>query len=123
MIAGLVMAFTYAVVRGITYAEEARSPPSFAGVESVLRINGYALFAGGSWFIVARLVYLFEQLWSQLALPGAFTSPADGFAFVFTATGVLTVILYAVTLASAALRSESPPGQGTTSSNELPTDG
>ncbi|WP_049935722.1 hypothetical protein [Haloplanus natans] len=60
---------------------------------------------------MARLTFFVEQLWDGLGLPGAFTSPADGLAFAFTATGVVTVVLYAVTLGTAALRGESPPGR------------
>lgn len=108
-IAGFVMALTYAVVRGITSAPHTRSPSALADIGSVLRINGLALLAAVGWFIGARVIILAEQVWSELALPGVFTSPADGLAFAFTATGVVTIVLYAVTLGTALLRDESPP--------------
>lgn len=123
-IAGLVMALTYAIVSGINNASATRpdSDPGFAKVGPVLRVNGLALLAGAGWFVVARLLIFVEQLWRDLALPGAFTSPTDGLVFAFTATGVLTVVLYAVTLGTATLRGESPPGQDETVRNESPAD-
>jgi hypothetical protein len=108
-IAGLVMALTYAVVKGFASAPHAHSPSALADVGSVLRINGLALLAAVGWFIGARVIIFAEQAWSELALPGAFTSPADGLAFAFTATGVVTIVLYAVTLGTALLRGGSPP--------------
>lgn len=121
-IAGLAMALTYAIVKGITSAPHTRSPPALADVGSVLRVNGLALFAGAGWFVGARLVVFAEQLWSEMALPGAFTSPANGRAFAFTAIGVVTIVLYAVTLGTAVLRGEPPPGGETTIPSGLPAD-
>lgn len=121
-IAGLVMALTYAIVRGITSAPHARSPSALADVGSVLRINGLALLAAVGWFIGARVVILAEQVWSELALPGVFVSPADGLVFAFTATGVVTIVLYAVTLGTAILRGGSPHGQGSTDPSGSPAD-
>lgn len=122
-VAGLVMALTCAIIKGTTSAPHARSPPALTDVGSVLRINGLALLAGAGWFFIARLVVFAEQMWSELALPGAFTSPAGGLTFAFTATGVVTIVLYAVTLGNAVLRGESPPGQeNTTPSGSLADD-
>jgi hypothetical protein len=121
-IAGLVMALTYAIVWGITSASHTRSPPEFAGLGSVLRVNGHALLAGVGWFVVARLVLFAEQLWNELAFPGAFTSPAEGLAFAFTATGVVTIVLYAVTLATSILRDQSAPKQESMDLDGTPAD-
>lgn len=121
-IAGLVMALTYAIVRGITYTTHAGSPSALTDIGPVLRVNGLALLAGAGWFVLARLVVFIEQVWSELALPGAFTSPADGLVFAFTATGVVTVVLYAVTLITSVLHGESPPGQASTDVDGTPAD-
>lgn len=121
--AGIVMALTYAVVRGVALAETTGPSLAFDTPESVLHANGLVLLAAAGWFVVARLVVFVEQLWEELALPGAFTSPADGFVFAFTATGVVTVVMYAVAIGNAALHGGSQPGNGSQPvSNESPAD-
>lgn len=121
-LAGLVMALTYAITKGITSAPQAPVDPLFVDIRSTLRTNGLALLAAGGWFILAKLVILAEQLWRVLALPGLFTSPDNGLIFAFTSTGVVTVVLYAVTLGTVALRDEVSLRQDTTVSNGSPAD-
>jgi hypothetical protein len=120
--AGLVMAVTYAIVRGVAIAKQVQWEPTLADVGTVLRVNGLALLAAVGWFLVARLVIFGGQVWSELGLPGVFTSPADGLAFVFTATGVVTIVMYAVALGTAGLRGESPPKQRETAPDGSPAD-
>jgi hypothetical protein len=112
--AGVVMAGSYAVVRGVALAREAGAPGNPTDLPSgrldggawllgtrllppdLLRGNVAAVLAGGAWLLAARLVLLVESVWNGLGLPGLFRSPAPGLVFALTATGVLTVLLAAV---------------------------
>ena len=120
--AGVVMAGAYAVVRGVAIARESTVPhllspgflrgaptsgPWLVAIRFVppglVRGNVAAVLAGGAWLLAARLVLLVDTWWDG-RLPGLFVSPADGLAFALTATGVLTVLLAAVSVALPLLR-------------------
>lgn len=107
--AGVVMALLYAVVRGLAVAERGEPSLSLGDYGTVLRVNGLALLAAAGWFVLARLVLIMGVLWTQLGLPGLFTSPAGGLLFAFSTTGVLTVVLYAVAFGAGALDGGFPP--------------
>jgi hypothetical protein len=127
--AGVVMAGTYAVVRGATLARTTagvRLPDRLDGTRStsawlvaarsvppaLLRGNVAAVLAGGAWLLAARVVLLVESAWNGFGLPGLFVSPARGLVFALTATGVLTVLLVAVTVALSLARPVEPIGSG-----------
>jgi hypothetical protein len=95
-LAGVVMAVSYVVVRGVDLSHSRRVAPQPVDVAAVLRENVRVLLAAGAWFVAAVLVELLEGLWRGFGLPGAFTSPGEGLGFVLTGTGVATVLLYAV---------------------------
>lgn len=94
--AGVVMALLYTVVRGVRLAETTAQTPVPDDVGELLRENLRVAVPAGLWFLVAMLVGFAAELWNQLVHFGLFSSPADSLSFVFTATGVLTVVLYAV---------------------------
>lgn len=60
------------------------------------------------WFLSAQLVYVVEGLWDMLGIPGTFTSPADGVAFVLNGTGIAVVLLYAIWVGLPYVRGEIP---------------
>ncbi|WP_415380477.1 hypothetical protein [Halosimplex sp. TS25] len=120
-VAGLVMALMYAFVRGIAFTTGSRPSPELDDIGTVLRVNALALTAAAAWFVLARLTLIIGHVWNDLALPGLFTSPADGFAFAFTATGVMTVIMYAIALGTAAIHDGFSRG-GTTDPTVSPAD-
>lgn len=122
--AGVVMAGAYAVVRGVALARqspivELPTPGPLGGDPAgsawlfatrsvppdLLRGNLAAMLAGGAWLLAARSVLLVESAWNGLGLPGLFRSPAPGLVFVLTVTGVLTVVLVAVTVGFPLVRS------------------
>jgi hypothetical protein len=122
--AGVVMAGSYAVVRGVALAREAGAPGNPTDLPSgrlagggwllgtrllppdLLRGNVAAVLAGGAWLLAARLVLLVESAWNGLGLPGLFRSPAPGLVFALTATGVLTVLLAAVAVGLTRIRTD-----------------
>jgi len=96
LLAGVVMALLLVVVRGVALAAALPTVPAPDDTGAVLRENVGVALGAGVWFLAALVVYAAEGLWNLLGIPGAFTTPAPGLAFVFSATGVATVVLYAV---------------------------
>jgi hypothetical protein len=108
-LAGVVMAVSYVVVRGVTLARSRRAPPLPTDVAGLLRENARVLLGAGGWFLAAALVAVVEPLWRLVGLPGAFTSPADAVVFVLTATGVAAVLLSAVAVGVARVEGRVAP--------------
>lgn len=92
---GLVVALLYAITQGINIEQ---TQPYPTDIKSSLRTSIRVLLTAGPWFLAAIATYVINDLWAGLGLPGAFTSPADSFAFAFVATGVITAVLYAVAI-------------------------
>lgn len=108
---GLIIALFYAVVQGFNL-EQSRPHPHNS--KTLLRENTRVLSVAGPWFLAAIVIYVISDVWSLLyvisdewsllALPGAFISPADSFAFILVATGVVTTVLYLVTVGRTRIR-------------------
>ena len=90
---GLVIALLYAITQGISLEQ---TQPHPTDTESSLRTSIRVLLVAGPWFLAAIGTYVVAELWTELGLIGAFTSPADSLAFAFVASGVITAVLYAV---------------------------
>jgi len=95
-VAGIAVGLLYALRRGADLAGTASglARDTRGLLEQSLRIALPALV----WFLLARALFLLRGLWDQLALPGAFVSPAETLGFALTVTGVLTVVLQAVAI-------------------------
>lgn len=96
--AGVIMALLYTVVRGVALARTQPPTPQPDDLKCVLLENVRVALPAAAWFLAASLVYVIEQVWDTLGIPGWDTSPAAGLAFVFTGTGVAVVLLYAITV-------------------------
>lgn len=98
MRAGIIMAVLYTIVRGLAIAETLEPARLPTDVEGILRENVRVAIPAGSWFLAAHAIYLVEQLWDMLGIPGWDTSPAGEISFVFVGTGVAAVLLYAISV-------------------------
>jgi hypothetical protein len=67
----------------------------FTDAAVILRTNGVALAAAGAWFLAGLLVAAIGPYLDEVAV-GFLFAPSEAIAFALTATGVLTVVLYAV---------------------------
>lgn len=111
--AGVVMALLYTVVRGVDLARHAPSTPAPETVEELVRENLRVAIPAAAWFALASAVYFVAHVWTLLGIPGAFTSPADGLAYVFTGAGVAVVLLYAIVVGITRVSNpERGPGPG-----------
>ncbi|MFB6172464.1 MAG: hypothetical protein ABEJ23_08005 [Haloarculaceae archaeon] len=104
--AGVLMGLLYAVVRGVRLADASAAHPAPSDAGELLAENVRVAVPAGAWFLAAVLVDFAAELWRPLVGVGLFTSPAAGLSFVFTATGVLTVVLYAVAVGLPRVRDE-----------------
>lgn len=122
--AGIVMAILHTVVRAVVLVQELPPATQARDLEGILRENVGVAIPAGAWFLSAEIVYVVEGLWDTLGIPGAFTSPADGLAFVLNGTGVAVVLLYAIWVALPSVRGEIPGGDseppGTPRTEERP---
>ncbi|MFD1586731.1 hypothetical protein ACFR9U_07025 [Halorientalis brevis] len=111
-IAGVVMALLYVVVRALTLADSLADDGQPIESEPILRENATVAVASGVWFLAALLFS------APLPIPrsidylfGLFSA----ISFALAATGVLTVVLYAVAVGIVRMRARSdaanPTGQ------------
>ncbi len=102
--AGLVLALGYVAVRGAILARTIGAGPAPYEPRAIVHENVRILLAAGAWFLSAFLVYALSDLLFAAVLEWSF-GPArllvDTLGFVLTATGVGTVVLYAVAVAAA----------------------
>lgn len=112
--AGAIMGLLYAVVRGVRLADATAPAPVPEGPANLLRENVQVALPAGLWFLAANLSGFVAELWNQYVGVGLFTSPVESLSFVFTATGVLTVVLYAVTVGLSRIRGARPSRSDTT---------
>lgn len=119
--AGIIMALLYTVVRGVTLARTQPPTSHPDDLEGLLRENVRVALPAGAWFLAAHLVYVIEQMWDALAIPGWDTSPAGGFAFVFVGAGVAVVLLYAISVGVPRVRGDAQ-NRGTDAAGAAPTD-
>lgn len=96
--AGVVMALLYTIIRGLAIAQIHEPTRQPTDVEGILRENVRVAIPAGIWFLAAQAIYLVEQIWDMLGIPGWDTSPAGELAFVFVGTGVAAVVLYAISV-------------------------
>lgn len=95
-VAGIVMALLYAAVRGVQLAGSVPVQAPLGEPEVLLRTNAVALVAAAMWFVLALVA---DALGGFSGLGGSLVlSPLRGLQFSFAATGVVTVVLYAVVL-------------------------
>lgn len=106
--AGIIMALLYTVVRGVALARNHPPTPQPTDLEGIVRENLRVALPAAAWFLAAYLVFVLEQVWEMIGIPGVDTSPATGLAFVFTGTGVAVVLLYAITIGIPRVRGEMP---------------
>lgn len=106
--AGIIMAILYTVVRSVILAQEQGPITQATHLQGLLEENVRVALPAGVWFLSAQLVYVVEGLWDMLGIPGTFTSPADGVAFVLNGTGIAVVLLYAIWVGLPYVRGEIP---------------
>jgi len=110
-IAGVVMALLYVVVRALALADSLADDGQPVDSEPILRENATVAVASGVWFLTAllfsapipiarQIVYLLRGLFSAIS-------------FAFAATGVLTVVLYAVAVGIVRVRTQSGSAEPT----------
>lgn len=102
--AGVIMALLYTVVRGLRIAKIQPLTDQPADIEGILRENVRVALPAGIWFLSAHAIFVVEHIWDTFGIPGLFTSPAEGLAFVFTGTGVASVLLYAIAIGVSRVR-------------------
>ena len=110
---GVIMAILYSVVRGVMLAQEYQPAVQATDLRGILTENVRVAIPAGAWFLSGQIIYEIQNLWDTLGLPGAFTSPADGLAFVVNGAGVAVVLIYAIWVGLPYLRGEmSTEGSG-----------
>lgn len=119
--AGVIMALLYTVVRGVTLTQIHSPLPQPEDLEGVMRENVRVALPAGVWFLTAHLVYVIEDVWNALGIPGLHTSPAGGLAFVFIGTGVAVVLLYAISVGIPRVRGNTLK-RGNDTTGAVPTD-
>ena len=100
-LAGVVMALSYVVVRGNAIADSLSDDGQPVDPEPILRENVSVALGAGAWFLAAILF--------SAPLPIPYLSLRQGFgaiSFAFAATGVLTVVLYAVAVGLVRVRNQ-----------------
>lgn len=107
--AGIVMALLYSVVSGGMLAQEYPPATRATEIRGILTENVRVAIPAGAWFLSGQVVYEVQDLWDTLGIPGAFTSPADGLAFVVNGAGVAVVLIYAIWVGLPYVRGEISP--------------
>lgn len=105
---GVVMMTLYAVVRGVGLGRTRDVDDGETDLPDVLRQNGRVAVVAGVWFLAATLVSLLRVAWRAFVELPAFSTVAEPVVFVFVGSGVGTVVLYAVAVATAELRPATP---------------
>lgn len=121
-LAGVVMALLYVGVRGVELAQTHPPTPLPTNVSDLLRENARVLSAAGIWFLPAVLLAFLEPYWEEIGLLRLFMSPLESLAFVFTGTGVTTVILYAIVTGVSRADGDASGSVSSTSETELTGD-
>lgn len=108
-IAGIVMALLYVAVRASALADSLAVDEQPTDPEPILRENVSVALAAGVWFLSALVVALFADFIENIIFPlrGLFSA----ISFVLAATGVATVIFYAVAVGTARLRGQVDSGE------------
>lgn len=104
--AGILMAILYSVIRGVMLAQEYPPAIQTTDLKGIFIQNVRIAIPAGAWFLSGQIIYEVQDLWDTLGIPGAFTSPADGLAFVLNGAGVAVVLIYAIWVGLPYLRGE-----------------
>ncbi|WP_136717083.1 hypothetical protein [Halorientalis salina] len=106
-LAGVVMALSYVVVRAVAIADSLSDDGQPVDPGPVLRENVPVALAAGGWFLAAIISGVFSGLLASLLQVPWFREIFDALSFALAATGVLTVVFYAVAVGTIRLRGQS----------------
>lgn len=109
-LAGTIMGALYALVRGTTLADDAGAPFTDRSPAALLRENGLVLLGAAPWFLASAVVPLLSGQLHEVPVPHALAESLESLLYdlapALARVGTLTVLLYAVASATAALRGE-----------------